>query len=251
MKIRVKKVYLTALTCLLAGIVSASKVTITDNADTALILSQSNYNRIFIENDRISDAVFPEKAMGIQRDESDGSLYVMPSSNEPFTLFLSTEGGRHFSVTVQGEEALGKTFELVPPKLAAVKPLAHVAQKKTAPQKSAKAKTKTDEDFNSVIPFELVTHMSNNEPMPGFQIKKQFGMAERWKEGLSLLPRAKWQGKDYLGEVIELYNASSKPLKLHDDWFDDGHVRAMMLSAKTIEPKGRVMLYRVKGGLNA
>lgn len=184
MKTKLKKISFTVLTCLLTGLVFASRVMISDNTDTALTLSQSNYNRIFIENDRIAEAVFPEKAMGTQRDETDGSLYVMPSSSDPFTLFLSTEGGRHFSVTVQGEEALGKTFELVPP--ATPKTPATAAPKK--PQSQNK-KPKPQEDVNSEIPYELIIHMSNNEPMQGFQIKKQYSTAERWKQGLNLLPR--------------------------------------------------------------
>lgn len=229
---------------LLASSAWAAKVSIEDNKDIILNLSQNNYNRIFIENDRIAEAVFPESAMGLQKDETDGSLYVMPSSDKPFTLFFSTDTGRHFSVTVQGEEALGKTFELVMPTIAVKAAPANVASK--SPKKQQPAKQIPADTFNSKAPLALVDHMSANKPLTGYTVKKQFGIAERWQQGLSLFPRARWQGKDYLGEVIELYNGSSKPLKLAEDWFDDGRVRAMMLTGKTIEPKGRVMLYRVK-----
>ena len=35
--------------------------------------------------------------MAIKRDEQDGSVYVMLAATNPFTLFLTTEAGRHFS----------------------------------------------------------------------------------------------------------------------------------------------------------
>nr|WP_259293222.1 type-F conjugative transfer system secretin TraK [Legionella bozemanae] len=39
----------------------------------------------------------------------------MLSATNPFTLFVTTEKGTHFSVTLNGEESLGKTIELVSP----------------------------------------------------------------------------------------------------------------------------------------
>ncbi len=36
------------------------------------------------------------------------------AATNPFTLFLTTEAGRHFSLTLNSEESLGKTIELTP-----------------------------------------------------------------------------------------------------------------------------------------
>ncbi|MDF1931907.1 type-F conjugative transfer system secretin TraK [Legionella pneumophila] len=85
------------------------------------------------------EAVFPPNAMAIKRDEQDGSVYVMLAAANPFTLFLTTESGRHFSVTVNGEESLGKTIELVPvlPVVAASKTHAPITNPKKSLRKQS------------------------------------------------------------------------------------------------------------------
>lgn len=96
------------------SVIGSNSIPFKDNSEIALTLSQGNYNRIFVKNDKIVEAVFPEKAMAIKRDEQDGSVYIMLAATNPFTLFLTTEAGRHFSVTLNSEESLGKTIELIP-----------------------------------------------------------------------------------------------------------------------------------------
>ncbi|PYB48485.1 type-F conjugative transfer system secretin TraK, partial [Legionella pneumophila] len=100
-----------ALALLSTVAMGANSIPVKDNSDIALTLSQGNYNRLVVKNDKIMEAVFPPNAMAIKRDEQDGSVYVMLAAANPFTLFLTTESGRHFSVTVNGEESLGKTIE--------------------------------------------------------------------------------------------------------------------------------------------
>jgi len=84
-----------------------------ENADVAVNLSHANYNRLVVRDDKITKAHFPEGSM-VVKSENDGSLYVMAALQEPFTLFLTTEKGHHFSATVSSEKTLGKTVEFIP-----------------------------------------------------------------------------------------------------------------------------------------
>ncbi|HAT7809682.1 TPA: type-F conjugative transfer system secretin TraK [Legionella pneumophila] len=227
-----------ALTLLSTLAIGANSIPVKDNSDIALTLSQGNYNRLVVKNDKIMEAVFPPNAMAIKRDEQDGSVYVMLSAANPFTLFLTTENGRHFSVTLNGEESLGKTIELVPsqPMVAATRANAT----KTNP------KTINQEAVPEAI-LAMLTHMEQQKPFADVSVKRQFGKVERWSKGLTLLPKELWDGKLLKGETIELYNGGKEPLELAQEWFAKEGTLAIKFSKPSLAPGEKAMLYRVQG----
>lgn len=207
--------------------IGANSIAIKDNSDIALTLSQGNYNRIVIKNDKINEAVFPPNSMDIKRDEQDGSVYVMLAAANPFTLFLSTEAGRHFSVTVNAEESLGKTIELVPQQVAIAR--TNIIKNNTAVPEAILA---------------MLTHMEQHKPFADVVIKHQSG-SQLWSKGLEYRPKESWDSKLLKGEVIELYNGGKKPLLLDQEWFSKDGVVAVKFSKPAIAPKEVAMLYRV------
>ncbi|QLZ68939.1 type-F conjugative transfer system secretin TraK [Legionella sp. PC1000] len=220
------------------NVVASNTIPIKDNSDISLTLSQGNYNRILVKNDKIIEAVFPEKTMAIKRDEQDGSVYIMLAATNPFTLFLTTEAGRHFSLTLTSEESLGKTIELIPQS-------PHLA-KATPP----KVKTNLTKITHEAVPeaiLALLNAMEHHKPFTDVVVKRQFGKAERWSKGLTLLPKDYWNGKLLQGETIELYNAGKEPLTLSEAWFAKKGTLAIKFSKSTIKPKEHAMLYRVQG----
>lgn len=226
-----------ALALLSTVAMGANSIPIKDNSDITLTLSQGNYNRLVVKNDKIMEAVFPPNAMAIKRDEQDGSVYVMLTASNPFTLFLTTENGRHFSVTLNGEESLGKTIELVPSS-----PV--VTASKTNPIK-AQPKTITQEAVPEAI-LAMLTHMEQQKPFADVSVKRQFGKVERWAKGLTLLPKESWDGKLLKGETIELYNGGKEPLDLAQEWFAKEGTLAIKFSQPSIKPGEKAMLYRVE-----
>ncbi|HAT3977587.1 TPA: type-F conjugative transfer system secretin TraK [Legionella pneumophila] len=230
-----------ALALLSTLAMGATSIPVKDNSDIALTLSQGNYNRLVVKNDKIMEAVFPSNAMAIKRDEQDGSVYVMLAASNPFTLFLTTEAGRHFSVTLNGEESLGKTIELVPSQPAVAASRANTT--KTNP------KTITQEAVPEAI-LAMLTHMEQQKPFADVSVKRQFGKVERWSKGLTLLPKESWDGKLLKGETIELYNGGKNPLELAQEWFAKEGTLAIKFSKPSIAPGEKAMLYRVQGVKN-
>ncbi|HAT1865071.1 TPA: type-F conjugative transfer system secretin TraK [Legionella pneumophila] len=227
-----------ALTLLSTLAIGANSIPVKDNSDIALTLSQGNYNRLVVKNDKIMEAVFPPNAMAIKRDEQDGSVYVMLSAANPFTLFLTTEAGRHFSVTLNGEESLGKTIELVPSQPVITKTVANST--KTNP------KTIKQEAVPEAI-LAMLNHMEQQKPFADVNVKRQFGKVERWSKGLTLLPKELWDGKLLKGETIELYNGGKEPLELAQEWFAKEGTLAIKFSKPSLAPGEKAKLYRVQG----
>ncbi|KTC83366.1 conjugative transfer protein TraK [Legionella cherrii] len=226
-----------ALALLSTVAMSANSIPVKDDSDIALTLAQNNYNRLVVKNDKIMEAVFPPNAMAIKRDEQDGSVYVMLAATNPFTLFLTTESGRHFSVTLNGEESLGKTIELVP------------SQPVVAATRANVPKTKSKTIAQAAVPeaiLAMLTHMEQQKPFADVSIKRQFGKAERWSKGLTLLPKESWDGKLLKGEAIELYNGGKEPLELVQEWFAKEGTLAIKFSKPSLAPGEKAMLYRVE-----
>ncbi len=225
------------LTLFSTVVVGANSIPVKDNSDIALTLSQGNYNRIVVKNDKIMEAVFPLNSMAIKRDEQDGSVYVMLSATNPFTLFLTTESGRHFSVTLTGDESLGKTIELVP------------SQPVIAKTTVITAKTNPKTIAHEIVPeaiLAMLTHMEQQKPFADVKVKHQWGRVERWSKGLTLLPKEFWDGKLLKGETIELFNASKEPLILSQEWFAKEGTLAIKFSKPSIAPGEKALLYRVE-----
>ncbi|STX55695.1 conjugative transfer protein TraK [Legionella beliardensis] len=231
-----RKLLSVALTLLTTAALSSS-IPIKDNSDVALTLASNNYNRIVVQQDKIIEAVFPPGSMAIKRDEQDGSVYVMLASPTPFTLFLSTESGRHFSVTLNGEASLGKTIELVPQ----AQPFTKTAQPVgTTPFKRA---------ANLAVPeaiLAMLNHMEQQKPFADVRITRHVGKALRWSKGLTLLPKESWVSPLLKGEAIELYNGGKETLTLAEAWFAKAGTLAIKFSKPSIRPQERAMLYQVE-----
>lgn len=227
-----------ALALLTSVAIGANSFSVKNNSDIALTLSSNNYNRIVVKDDRIMNAIFLPETMGIQQDEKDGSVYVVLKTNNPFTLFLTTENGRHFSVTLNGEESLGKTIELVPSQ--------PVTSKIVTKTPSEKPKNIAPEAVPEAI-LAMLSHMEQQTPFADVRISRQWGGVERWKKGLTLLPKEYWDGKLLRGERIELYNGGKEPIELMQEWFAKENTLAVKFSKNSIAPGEKVMLYRVQG----
>ena len=83
-----------------------------------LSLSSINFNRVFVEGEKIIKLSYPERAFTVDKSEMDdpnsieGSIYLKPAFDVPITLFLTTDKGHHFSLTITPNEAVGKTLKL-------------------------------------------------------------------------------------------------------------------------------------------
>ena len=230
------KVWVSGVLLLLSSVsIAGSPIAILDNHDIALVLSQSNYNRLVVKNDKIVEAVFPSQSMNIKRDEQDGSIYVMLASSNSFTLFLTTESGLHFSVTVTGEEGLGKTVEMMAPH-----------SKVLAQTTTSVPLTQPSEDPHQRSMIELIQHMEKKEPMAGMSISHPFGRVERMGAGLTLIPKEIWTGEGIIAERLEVINRGKTTLTLLPSFFEGKNVEALKLSQSILKSHETAMLYRVR-----
>lgn len=204
--------------------------TFKNNDELNIELSATNQNRLMVSHDKILKAAFPDGAMTYQYDETDGSMYVHPDISSPFTLFLTTKKGRHFSLTVNPVDSLGKTIAFQ-----TYQPVITHKHKKTIQEAPFKKEA-----------LEMVKYMEQDIKMPGVKISRIHKRLVNLKNGLSLIKKEIWQGQELKGELIEVYNRSKQEIKINPAWFADKNVKAMKLSQDVLPPKQAVSLYRIE-----
>lgn len=209
---------------------SLSTQSFRENTDISMLLSDSNYNRLVVRHDKITKAHFPDGAMAIKNEE-DGSLYVMVSQSEPFTLFLTTESGHHFSATIHSESGLGKTIELIPQTNLANAPMPKIVTHPASPMADTIEK--------------LMSQMVKQESISGFELKHHHGRVVRLQQGLVLIPKLTYSGLTLNGEVTEIYNGGRKPIDLSEASFMSDDAKAISLSQTTLAPKQKGYVYRI------
>lgn len=221
------------LTVLFCQSLFAISISMQDNSEVQLTLAAQNYNRLLVKEDKIIEAVFPPNAMAIKRDEQDGSVYILLNTTSPFTLFLTTEKGRHVSLTLSAEEALGKTIELIPKGVVGAK-INSMAAKKPSPIPSRE---------EPILRF--LKHLQNHEPLPSVTIQKRRGQAIRGQHGFSVIPQEIWLGEQLKGEILELYNGGKTPVTLSQTWFAKEDTVGIAFSKPYLAPHEYATLYRV------
>lgn len=204
--------------------------TFRNNDELSIELSATNQNRLMVSHDRILKAAFPDGAVTYQYDETDGSMYVHPDILSPFTLFLTTKKGRHLSLTVNPADTLGKT----------------IAFQSYQPVIKPKHKKITQEAPFKKEALEMVKYMEQDIKMPGVKISRIRKRFVNLKNGLNLIKKETWEGRELKGELIEIYNRSKQEIKINPAWFADKNVKAMKLSQDVLPPRQTTSLYRIE-----
>ncbi len=215
----------------------ATSVAIQDNSDKKVTLSQNNINRLFIQNDKVADFKFPKGRMqvvgGKGAIEDDGSVYITDVSDKPFTLFVTSLKGHHFSLTVQGKEGLGKTLSLIPetPAIPAAKKWEH---------KDSYEKTLSN----------LMASVIHGDVPDGYGVQmKTYSKRLRWGKSMNLKPVKVIKGDKLMAEVFHVENKTKKKIYLRESYFTKGTL-AVSLSSRELKPLSKVSLYIIKGVKN-
>lgn len=107
-------------------IVGPVKVKVANNEQATVDLSNTDVNRLFVENDKITSFNWPKDRCDPHNDPS-GSVYFNVYGKSPFTAFVSTEKGRHFSLVIIPKSEPGATLMFIPTTPAVIHYSAHSA----------------------------------------------------------------------------------------------------------------------------
>jgi conjugal transfer pilus assembly protein TraK len=205
-------------------------ISFAENDQLTLMLSTVDANRLFVDGDRINAVNAPVGYIAAKNDDS-GSVYLNVQVKQPFTVFITTALGRHFSVLVIPKAVIGKTYELKPtgPTVAAT-----MWEKNTGYEK---------------ILSDLIKGMETRQPPEGygFQAMDKTKLTAKDFYGVAdLLLIEIYPGSQLIGHVYVIQNKTKKPLTLSENMFYERGVRAVALSQQTVAPGQSSMVYQVR-----
>lgn len=195
-----------------------------------LSLSHINFNRVFVEGEKITKLRYPMGTFVVDKSEfnnpegSDGSVYLKPVFDAPITVFFSTDKGRHFSFTIKSDESSGKTLRLLVKNQTQLKYV-----KRDAPNISA-----TDA---------VIAAMKAGEAPPNFKSVRIIPQPFYVKKDIKLTLEKQYQGERLSGYVYRIENKSSHEMALSTALFSHKKAEALSLSQDTLAPKQVAYLY--------
>ncbi|ERH42685.1 hypothetical protein N751_16510 [Legionella pneumophila str. Leg01/11] len=223
--------YLGCVTCAEAQ----TRLNVEENETIELTLSHSDFNRLFVEGDKITTLRYPEGTLRVENDK-DGSVYLEVREEKPFTLFVTTERGTHFSALIKASEMTGQTIGLMAANPNNVKP------KGTASSTATKANPE-----NELVA--LVSSVEKEEQKAGFKAQRPNLKSVQIKPNLTSKLVYTLSNAQKMGQKFEIKNTGKKPVSFDDKWFKDKDTKALLVKDKVVYPNETITVVRIEEGV--
>lgn len=209
-------------------VIAETVVPVKENENVAIQISKDNYNRLLVEKDKIIKLRFPQNHLSVERDD-DGSVYLDALDDRPFTLFVTTKDGRHFSAMVTVSESNGKTIRFI---------------EKRVPAGKVSRREKPKDTYAAMIQS-LVAATEREQVVPGFKVNAIKVKPVYLKPALKASLAFSLSDKKTVSQKFLLANRSSKPIRFDRRWFKDNKTRALLVKSDVIYPNQTIDVVRV------
>ena len=216
-------------TSVLAGI-PPKPFSFEDGEQFNLPLSKSNFNRIYVEGEKIVQLSLPENTFVVDKSDmndtqsNEGSVYLKPLYEAPLTVYFTTDKNHHFSITVHADESDGKTMKFV---------MRNNVQKHFIAPKISDVVLA--EDVISTLKQGLLPENFKQEKVPNksFYVKKD----------IKVVFEKSYKSSDKTAYICRLENKSTHPITLKTSLFNHKNAEYLELSDETLAPKQIAYLY--------
>jgi len=212
-----------------------TRLSVEENETIELTLSRTDFNRMFVEGDKITTLRFPDGDLRVENDK-DGSVYLEVREDKPFTLFVTTKRGTHFSALIKASEMTGQTIGLMAANPNSAKP------KGTASSTATKANPE-----NELVA--LVSSVEKEEQKTGFKAQRPNLKSVQIKPNLTSTLIYTLSNAQKMGQKFEIKNTGKKPVSFDDTWFKDKDTKALLVKDKVVYPNETITVVRIEEGV--
>lgn len=204
-------------------------VPVLNNQESAITLGSDDYNRLFVEGDRILQVRGDDGAYNVETDNVFGQVYIKPTSLNPFELYITTETGKTYALAVHVVSGKREDVGLVP---------------KDA-QETKAARFENNTPYQQAI-VALLRAMANGEPLEGFDVSQMKGKAIPLGNVATMTQIGSYQGDSLVGEVYTLQNISSQVLTIKPEQLYRTNTAAIAMQSENIPVKSSVRVFIVQ-----
>ena len=224
--------------------VAPVSIKVANDQQAKIDLSNEDINRVFVQGDKISSFNAPNRRMIAHNDQS-GSIYMNVYGKSPFTAFVTTHKGRHFSLLVIPKSEPGMTVQFIPTSPVAFHYVNHRLAAKRFEQSTPYEKTLVNllrETMlqNTPAGYSVISS-SNFKSIPIFVVPKYFNKQKLVSEQVV----AGFLGGELAVRVIKVRNRSRHSISLYANDFYRPGVRAVAIAHELIPPRQSTDVYEV------
>lgn len=204
-------------------------ITFEDGEQFSLALSGLNFNRVYVEGEKIIKTSYPKGAFIVDLSEKDNpslkesSVYLKPMFEAPLTIYFTTDKDHHFSLTVQSDDSSGKTVRM------------------SARNNASKYVSHAVHDVSDVEA--AMQAMQNGEAPKDFTLKPVLSRPFYVKKDILVKLLKRYEGERLTGYVYQLENKASHPVELTTNVFDKRNAESLNLSEDELQPAQVAYLY--------
>ena len=203
-----------------------------DSEHFELALSRINFNRIFVDGEKITKLRYPEGTFLVdksdlnQSDSEEASVYLKPVFDTPITIFVSTDKNHHFALTVKANNDIGKTFKMVAKNQTKLKYVSH--------------------NTIDVSEVDLVMDaLKAGEHPEGFKSAKVLFRPFFVKKNIKVSLIKHYLGSSDEAYVYKVENTGNIATQVSTALFSHKKARSLVLSEDNLEPKKIAYLYGI------
>lgn len=205
---------------------------INDNGTVNVNISSQVLNRIYVHQDRIVEVFGMNNTYKLQKDETDGSIFIIPTSeykNQSINLFIKTELGRHYTLHLIPIETDAQTIGL----------------KSNTPLGKKACLWESSTSYEDAL-ITLIKKMANcDDPPEGYAVIA-VNQKER-KQGCLVFKLKKiYRGDALEGQIWLVTNAGSRTIQVNPDHFTDDRIKAAAFERNALRPHETTRLFWVK-----
>ncbi len=219
-------------------------ITIANDNQAKIILSNQDINRLFVMKDKISSLNAPNNRV-IAHNDQFGSIFMNVIGKEPFTAFITTQKGRHFSLFVLPKSEPGVTVRFLPKTKIIRYYRHHTVAARRFEQSSAYEKTLVnllrDVMLSQSPPGYTAISPSAFNQVSALQLPKYIEGRKFLKERV----RAGYLGGELAVRVVRVTNSGKQATTLVASEFYMSNVRAVAIGKETLRPHESTNIYEV------
>jgi len=203
----------------------------TDNKTVEAKISAKELTRIFVDGDRIVQVRGVEGAYTLNKDNSQGAIYIQPTPAyraRAFNIFITTEQGHTYPLFLLPLDVPSETIRLKPITAA----------------NAAAEHWETNSSYEQTL-VDLITAMVNRARPEGFAVVDVSKVLPSQTGVLKVYLKTAYLGKRLRGEILHIFNKSNSTVHLAERQFYTANTRALALFDQDIAPQQSTYLYRV------
>ncbi len=219
-------------------------IQVANDQQAKIDLSNVDANRIFVKGDKIIGFKEPKDHLVAYNDQS-GSIYMNVYGKTPFTAFVTTQKGRHFSLLIIPKSKPGVTVRFIPTSPAFSHYVNHSLSAKRFEQSTPYEKTLInllkDTMLQKTPAGYSVISSSSFKRIPIFTVPKHFNKRKLVSEQIV----AGFLGGELAVRVIKISNTSNHAISLYANDFYRPGVRAVAIAHDMIPARQSTDVYEV------